>query len=118
MSCLKCGQETSENELFCGECLKVMEKYPVKPGIAIQLPHREETASIKRTVTRKKQPLTPEEMVPILKKRFWRMFVIWLVTLILLGLTTYPTIVFVQKWNVHLPGQNYSTITTVETAEP
>ena len=118
MSCLKCGQEIPENRLFCDDCLKVMEKYPVKPGIAINLPHREDTSPIKKIVSRKKQTLPPEEMVPVLKKRFWRMFSIWVVTLILLGLTIYPAIMFIRDLDVLLPGQNYSTISTAESVEP
>ena len=37
MNCMKCGREIGENRVFCDLCLADMEKYPIKPGIAIQL---------------------------------------------------------------------------------
>ena len=40
MYCMKCGKEVKENQVFCDACLVIMEKYPVKPGTHIQLPHR------------------------------------------------------------------------------
>ena len=41
MSCMKCGKEVSEGQVFCEECLTEMERYPVKPGTPVLLPHRE-----------------------------------------------------------------------------
>ena len=38
--CMKCGKRTGKTQVFCDECLAVMEKYPVKPDVAIQLPKR------------------------------------------------------------------------------
>ena len=40
MRCLKCGQEIGDSEVFCPDCLKDMEKYPVKPGTVVRLPQR------------------------------------------------------------------------------
>ena len=40
MSCMKCGKEVSEDQVFCPECLAEMERYPVKPGTPVLLPHR------------------------------------------------------------------------------
>lgn len=48
MNCIRCGKETEENHVFCDECLKDMEQYPVKPGTPIVLPNPEE-----RTVTKR-----------------------------------------------------------------
>lgn len=61
MNCMKCGRETENEQVFCQDCLAVMEKYPVKPGIVIHLPRREDAVT-------KKQPAahlvrTPEEQV-------------------------------------------------------
>ena len=41
MSCMKCGKEVSEEQAFCEECLAEMERYPVKPGTPVLLPHRD-----------------------------------------------------------------------------
>lgn len=40
VGCLKCGKETQTSQVFCDECLEVMQQYPVRPDIAIQLPQR------------------------------------------------------------------------------
>ena len=40
MSCMKCGRDTQDPQVFCDDCLQVMERYPVKPGTPIQLPKR------------------------------------------------------------------------------
>ena len=44
MACMKCGKDVNEPQVFCDECLAVMERYPVKPGTAIQLPKRQPRA--------------------------------------------------------------------------
>ena len=41
MACLRCGKPTEENQVFCPECLEVMESQPVKPDTPIQIPNRE-----------------------------------------------------------------------------
>ena len=48
MSCLRCGRETSENQVFCQSCLTVMESQPVKPDTPIQLPNRDSRVLQKR----------------------------------------------------------------------
>lgn len=48
MQCLKCGKKTAEKQVFCEECLVIMEKHPVKPGTAIHIPQREKIDPEKR----------------------------------------------------------------------
>ena len=50
MNCLKCGKETEGTNVFCSECLQIMEAYPVKPDTAVQLLQR--------------PPRTPEKQQP------------------------------------------------------
>ena len=46
MYCLKCGRDTKSEQVFCNDCLAVMDAYPVKPDTAIHLPKRDpQTAS-------------------------------------------------------------------------
>ena len=40
MTCMKCGVEIPENQVFCDSCLSVMNRYPVKPDAHIHLPKR------------------------------------------------------------------------------
>ena len=39
--CLKCGKKTEDRSVFCGECLAIMEQYPVKPGTVVHLLRRQ-----------------------------------------------------------------------------
>lgn len=48
MSCMRCGKEIGEGQVFCAECLAEMERHPVKPGTPIQLPHRAIRSTAKR----------------------------------------------------------------------
>ena len=38
MHCMKCGRKIKDRQVFCEECLAIMDTYPVKPGTPIQLP--------------------------------------------------------------------------------
>ena len=113
MYCMKCGRDVNEGQVFCDSCLEVMKKYPVKPGIAIQLPGKKE-APPKKAHVKRKQPPTPEEQILKLKKRLKGMVILWLVTLMLLAATIYPTVEFFLGRSFMLPGQNYTTITNTE----
>ena len=48
MQCLKCGKKTAEKQVFCDECIAIMEKHPVKPGVVIHIPQREKIDPEKR----------------------------------------------------------------------
>ena len=118
MSCMKCGRDTEEGQVFCADCLEVMAKYPVKPGIAIQLPGRKDAPAPKKSYVKRRQPPTPEEQVLKLKRRLRGMVILWLVTLLLLAATVYPTVEYFRGKRYLLPGQNYNTITTAESTTP
>lgn len=111
MTCMKCGRDIEENQVFCSACLEDMAKYPVKPGIAIQLPGRKEGPPPKKAYPKRKQPPTQEEQIRTLKKRLKGMVILWLVTLALLAATIYPTVEYFLGERFLLPGQNYTTIT-------
>ena len=87
MYCLKCGKETTESHVFCDRCLATMEKYPIKAGTAVHLPHRQSVAPVRKTVQRKRA-LTPEEQVAVLKKTTRRLIVAVAVLCVVLGLAT------------------------------
>lgn len=71
MACLKCGKKTKDEQVFCPECLAVMETYPVKRDIHIQLPNRPAATGQKRS-GRKRRNLTPEEQVVFLRSKLRR----------------------------------------------
>ena len=118
MNCMKCGLEIDEGQVFCIGCLEVAEKYPVKPGIAIQLPGRKESPSVKKIYTKRRQPPTAEEQLLKLKKRMRVMVIIWFITFCLLAATVYPTVMYFTGEPFLLPGQNYTTITDAVSADP
>lgn len=118
MNCMKCGREIGEEQVFCSICLADMEKYPVKPGIAIQLPHRKDSPAAKKPVVKRRQISGPEEKIRRLKKRIRRMVILWLITLMLLAATIYPTIHFVRDHFALRPGQNYTTVTDLSATQP
>lgn len=111
MNCIKCGREVPEDQVFCDSCREMMQKYPVKPGTAVQLPQRKDSPAAKKAAGRRRPPNTPEEQILRLKKRVRRVFLLWLFTLLLLAATVYPAVEYFLGKSFHLPGQNYSTIT-------
>ena len=74
MSCMRCGNETDENQVFCAECLADMERHPVKPGTPIVLPNRPERPVGKTSHKRIKKP---DEQIKNL-----RSFIFWLLLLV------------------------------------
>ena len=118
MSCLKCGRDIEEGQVFCTGCREVMEKYPVKPGIAIQLPLRKDAPVPKKSVPKRRQSIAPDEQIRRLKKRVRLLLSLLLITLILLAATIYPTVEYFLGNRLLLPGQNYTTITSTESTEP
>ena len=64
MSCLRCGRETDENQVFCKLCLEDMEKHPVKPGTSVQLPSRSALDTVRKP--RVKPPTLEEEYSKLL----------------------------------------------------
>ena len=113
MNCMKCGREISGDHAFCPKCLALMEKYPVKPDVVVQLPPRRDTSPKK--VQPRKKPLTPEEQVQRLKKR--NRWLVAALCLVLVGslLLFSITIDYFRQLDVQkILGQNYSTVETTD----
>ena len=85
MSCLKCGKKTNDERVFCDDCLSVMETYPVKPDVHVQLPTRPAVAAAKKS-SRKRRAPTPEEQVAQLRIRVRRLRALVVVLMLLLGI--------------------------------
>ena len=107
--CMKCGRERPENQVFCDKCLADMALHPVKPGVVVLLPHRDE-APAKPAPKRRHPALPPEEQVKKLKKA---VLALALATAVLFGSTVGLGWLAVQDWledrdQAPKPGQNYS----------
>ena len=83
MGCLKCGKETGISSVFCDECLWKAAAYPVKPDIAIQLPHRADVTEEKKPPRKKKQAAPEELLKKFRKSTFWLSVTVFLLTLAL-----------------------------------
>lgn len=118
MSCMKCGRDIEEGQVFCEACLADMAKYPVKPNTAIQLPHRKDGPTPKKAHTRRRQPPKPEEKVEAMKKWLRFMLAMWLITLFLLIAAMFPTVEYFLGNSFRHTGQNYNTVTNLETTQP
>ena len=112
MGCMKCGRDLEEGQIFCANCLEVMEKYPVKPGTPVHIPVRREDPPARRAPRRRMLP--PEEQIRKLRRRNRVLFTL---TVLLLTATVLLGSVALQHFmeeKGYSPGQNYSPI-TVET---
>ena len=110
MNCVKCGRETTEEQVFCGVCLREMEDYPVKPGTAVLIPKRERETPPKKTKVRRRPVRTLPEQVLHLKKKVLRLRILAAVLLLLCGALCF---LVGRLWDgvdiQPLPGQNYQT---------
>ena len=95
MYCMKCGKEIPDNQAFCEVCLQVMDTYPVKSDVAIQLPNRQPVASAKKP-SHRKRVLTPEEQVAQLRAvnrwLFWLCLIFAILWGISIGLLFYKNV--------------------------
>ena len=111
MRCLKCGREIQGNEkdVFCPDCLKVMEAFPVKPGVHVQIPTRQ--AAPRRAQTRSVSK--PEEVTAGLRRRlrFYRI-TLAVVLAVFLITTGVLSVLLYQAYTAPVIGSNYSTVST------
>ena len=115
MNCMKCGRETENEQVFCQDCLQVMEKFPVRPGTVVLLPRRREPSVIKKVV--KRHIPNAEEQLKILRKRVTTLTILLILCIAAIVLMFKPTMHYVLDEHVEI-GQNYSTITTPTASSP
>lgn len=109
--CPKCGRNAAENMAFCDECLAEMEKYPVKPGVVVLLPQHEKAP---KPAKRRHTSVPPEEQLAKLKKRLLSLTLALILALGAAGIFGWMVAAdFLDKTDVKLPGQNYSSETPV-----
>lgn len=84
MYCLRCGNETSDDHVFCDACLETMEQYPIKPGTPIKLPRKNAAPAVKKQS--RKKAITPEEQVIRLKVVIRTLLALLGAAIVLLGI--------------------------------
>ena len=113
--CLKCGREIPEDQTFCNACLAEMEKHPVKPGVVVLLPHRDNQSQ--KPPARRRHSLLPlEEQVKLWKRRALALAAALLITLSASGVLGWLVVkdILEDQIPLILPGQNYSSGTPSE----
>lgn len=80
MSCMRCGKEINENQVFCDECLADMDRHPVKPGTPIQLPQRPVRSVAKRASFRVAASKWQDKIFLLKYIMFWLIVLIVLLT--------------------------------------
>ena len=88
MQCLKCGKETKHEQVFCAQCLAVMDTYPVKPDVHIQLPKQADREFSKKSGKKRRLP-SLEEQIASLRRKNRRLGAALLLVVLLLGAAIY-----------------------------
>ena len=97
MSCMRCGKESTEDHVFCTECLEDMKRHPVKPGTPIQLPVRENNGPVKRASFRVAESKWHDKIFRLKYTMFWLVVLI----ILLAGLLALALCMLLQitpKW--------------------
>ncbi len=114
MSCLRCGKDTEEKQVFCESCRSGMEKHPVKPGTAVHLQLRETKPQEKKAHRRKDED--PKQTVQQLRKLVWwltaTVAIMTLVICFLAGVLIHSLEESSADGNI---GRNYTTDTSQQT---
>lgn len=110
--CLKCGKKTDGSNVFCNDCLTVMDRYPVKPGTVVHIPSRPAVPATKAT-----QASPAAALSELITRQ--RTLIRWLASIaallsVLLLITAAMLIQTLQADQSALPaiGKNYTTSTT------
>ena len=113
MQCMKCGKDTADHQVFCPSCLQMMEAYPVKPGVVVNLPIRKVSAEVKKT-SHRRRTMTPDEQIAYLQKHLRHSRILgWILAILLLassGMLLYETI----GPDRPVIGQNYTIDTNMD----
>lgn len=83
MQCLKCGKKTAGKQVFCDDCLLVMQDYPVKPGTPVHLPKREARAAEKKAPV-SRGPTPAEQLRSLRTTMRWLLGVVAILSVLLL----------------------------------
>lgn len=108
MYCMKCGKEIKGKQVFCDECLAIMEANPVKPGTTVQIPHR----PVSHNAPPRRRVLSPEEQVPRLRKTIRWLILALVVTIagLVLSVSLLAETYQFQQDQDNI-GKNYNTVT-------
>lgn len=110
---MKCGKELKTEQTFCQHCLDVMDSYPVKPDVHIQLPNRSAAAQQKRS-GKKRPPASAEEQIGILRNRVHALVLLVLTLIMLLCVSMAAVFYLLDKTDVTLITDGQPAVTQSE----
>lgn len=114
MNCMKCGISIGESQVFCEDCLKIMDRYPVKPNVQVTIPVRPAVSAAKKRARRNRSS-GQDEQLRILRTKLrlahTALIIVLLAFFVLAGLML---MYLNDKPAQDTPGQNYSTIPSTE----
>ena len=109
MSCLKCGRETQQSQVFCPACQEIMQNYPVKSGTVIHLPQRDASILEKKS-TPEQWEEQPDDQLPKLRRLTrWLTVTIALLSLLLCIATGMLVRILNLNATTSAIGRNYTT---------
>lgn len=114
MNCMKCGAEIPENQVFCDNCLAVMEQYPVSPAIHIHLPKRPQDMEELKKPAKKKRAPSAEEQIAALHIKVLRLRLAAVILAFLLCVTSGFLVLKIATEQTRSPtGLNYTIDTSM-----
>ena len=115
MNCMKCGRETTGEDVFCLDCLTQMQKYPVESGTVVLLPRRREATAVKKAP--KRHTPSPEELVAALRRQNAVLLLLLTACILAIALMFQPTMHYLHDEHYEI-GQNYSSVTPSTPSNP
>ena len=114
MTCMKCGVDIPEGQVFCDHCLSVMEEYPVKPSTRIHLPKRAFAEEEQKKPGKKKRTLSPEEQIAALRLKVRRLRLAAVVLVFILCIVTgFLVLKIYSDFTTPETGRNYNIDTSM-----
>ena len=104
---MRCSKDTQNGQVFCADCLAVMEQYPVNPNVTVRLPRRPDPQFARKPSWRRMP--SEEEQIRILKRKV--KVLRWLLAAalaVIIALSIPAAIHLMEGGDGFLPGQNYS----------
>ena len=97
MHCMKCGRKIKDRQVFCEECLAIMDTYPVKPGTPIQLPPPPSKNSTPAKVNKRRQR-NPEQQIA-----YQRITIRWLSLALTVSILSFIVVAAMLLWVLECP---------------
>ena len=97
MNCMKCGRKIKDRQVFCEECLAIMDTYPVKPGTPIQLPPPPSKNSTPAKANKRRQRNSEQQIA------YQRITIRWLSLALTVSILSFIVVAAMLLWVLECP---------------